>query len=37
MTLNPDIVVDDGSAIADVKYKLAGEDWNRSDLYQAGA
>jgi len=37
MTLNPDIVVDGGYAVADVKYKLAGEDWNRSDLYQAVA
>ena len=34
MTLNPDIVVDDGMAVADVKYKLAGNEWRRSDLYQ---
>ncbi len=34
MTLNPDIVVEGGIAIADVKYKLAKADWNRGDLYQ---
>ena len=34
MTLNPDIIVDNGIAVADVKYKLAGSEWKRSDLYQ---
>jgi 5-methylcytosine-specific restriction enzyme subunit McrC len=34
MTLNPDLVLDDGLAVADVKYKLAGEEWKRPDLYQ---
>ena len=34
MTLNPDLVVDDGLAVADVKYKWKGTDWPRSDLYQ---
>ena len=35
MTVNPDIVVDGGLAIADVKYKLAQSEWRRADLYQA--
>jgi len=34
LTLNPDIVVDNGAAIADVKYKIARREWGRSDLYQ---
>lgn len=34
MTLNPDMVVEDGLAIADVKYKLSGKEWNRADLYE---
>src|SRR5687767_11907610 len=34
MTLNPDIVIKNGTAIADVKYKLAAQEWNRNDLYQ---
>ena len=34
MTLNPDIVVEGGIAVADVKYKIAKTDWNRGDLYQ---
>lgn len=34
MTLNPDIVVESGMAVADVKYKLAKAEWNRSDLNQ---
>jgi 5-methylcytosine-specific restriction endonuclease McrBC regulatory subunit McrC len=36
-TLNPDLVFDGGDAVADVKYKIAGADWVRSDLYQAVA
>ena len=34
MTLNPDIVVEGGMAVADVKYKLASREWNRGDMYQ---
>ena len=37
MTANPDLFFDDGLAVGDVKYKLAGSDWNRGDLYQAVA
>ena len=37
MTLNPDIVVEGGLAVADVKYKLTTGEWNRADLYQAVA
>ncbi len=37
LTLNPDLVFDNGLAVGDVKYKLGGSDWNRSDLYQAVA
>lgn len=36
-TLNPDLVFDDGQMIGDVKYKLAGTDWVRSDLFQVVA
>jgi 5-methylcytosine-specific restriction enzyme subunit McrC len=36
-TLNPDLVIGDGQAIADVKYKVAGVDLNRGDLFQAVA
>jgi 5-methylcytosine-specific restriction enzyme subunit McrC len=36
-TANPDILVDEGLAVADVKYKLWDGDWNRPDLYQAVA
>ena len=32
-TLNPDLVFDNGAAIADVTYKIAGTDWVRADLY----
>jgi McrBC 5-methylcytosine restriction system component len=35
-TLNPDLVFG-RDAIGDVKYKLVGQDWKRSDLYQAVA
>lgn len=34
MTLNPDIVIGDSIAVADVKYKLCAGEWVRSDLYQ---
>jgi 5-methylcytosine-specific restriction enzyme subunit McrC len=37
LTLNPDLVFDDGRAIADVKYKITPEDWSRPDLYQVVA
>jgi hypothetical protein len=33
-TLNPDLVFNDGSIVGDVKYKLLGESWSRSDLNQ---
>jgi hypothetical protein len=36
-TANPDILLDEGLAVADVKYKLWDGDWNRPDLYQAVA
>jgi hypothetical protein len=35
--VHPDIVFGDGLAIADVKYKLAQEGWNRPDLYEVVA
>jgi len=34
MTLNPDLVIGAGMALADVKYKLSRPDWDRPDLYQ---
>lgn len=34
LTINPDLVLSDSLAVADVKYKLCGSDWNRPDLYQ---
>lgn len=34
MRLNPDLVFDSGIAVGDVKYKLPGAEWPRSDLYQ---
>lgn len=34
MTLNPDLVFDEGRAVGDIKYKL-GNEWTRADLYQA--
>ena len=37
MTANPDLLFDDGLAVADVKYKLSERDWRRPDLYQAVA
>lgn len=35
LTLNPDILIEPGPFVADVKYKLGDVAWNRSDLYQA--
>ncbi|WP_421118600.1 McrC family protein [Aquihabitans daechungensis] len=35
VTFNPDLVFNGGEATGDIKYKVAGRDWNRSDLYQA--
>jgi hypothetical protein len=37
MTLNPDLVFGSTLALADVKYKLATDEWKRSDLYQVVA
>jgi 5-methylcytosine-specific restriction enzyme subunit McrC len=37
LTLNPDLVFEDGAAVGDVKYKLATREWRRGDLYQAVA
>jgi uncharacterized membrane protein len=34
LTLNPDLVIGDSVAVADVKYKLCAGEWVRSDLYQ---
>ena len=34
MTLNPDLVFDQGCEVGDVKYKILSRDWLRSDLYQ---
>lgn len=34
MTLNPDLVLDSGQVVGDVKYKLLARDWPRPDLYQ---
>jgi 5-methylcytosine-specific restriction enzyme subunit McrC len=36
-TLNPDLVIADARAVADVKYKVASEELNRGDLFQAVA
>jgi len=35
LTFNPDLVFNHGAWVGDVKYKLAGADWSRGDLYQA--
>ncbi len=37
ITVNPDIVIDNSRAVADVKYKLTSPQWRRSDLYQVVA
>jgi 5-methylcytosine-specific restriction enzyme subunit McrC len=34
LTFNPDLLFDNGRAVADVKYKLSGGAWDRSDLFQ---
>jgi 5-methylcytosine-specific restriction enzyme subunit McrC len=34
MTLNPDVVFGTPAAVADIKYKVAGREWDRGDLYQ---
>jgi 5-methylcytosine-specific restriction endonuclease McrBC regulatory subunit McrC len=34
MTLNPDLVWGTHSAVADVKYKIAEDQWRRNDLYE---
>jgi hypothetical protein len=34
LTFTPDLVLDEGRAVADVKYKLLQREWVRSDLYQ---
>jgi 5-methylcytosine-specific restriction enzyme subunit McrC len=34
LSMNPDIVFGDNLAIADVKYKFLGRDWNRNDFNQ---
>ena len=34
LTFTPDVVVDHGAVVADVKYKIARGDWRREDLYQ---
>lgn len=37
MTLNPDLVFDQGAAVGDVKYRIFDLSWRRSDMYQAVA
>jgi hypothetical protein len=37
MTMNPDLIIGASAAVGDVKYKVAGVEWNRSDLYQSVA
>jgi hypothetical protein len=34
LSVNPDLEIDNGDAVADVKYKLCGTEWVRADLYQ---
>lgn len=34
MTLNPDLVFGQDACVGDVKYKLAQDEWQRSDLYE---
>lgn len=34
LTLNPDVIFGPPSAVADIKYKISGQDWDRPDLYQ---
>jgi len=39
LTINPDLVFEDSAvrAVGDVKYKLVGAEWDRSDLYEVVA
>jgi 5-methylcytosine-specific restriction endonuclease McrBC regulatory subunit McrC len=37
LTVNPDLVFGEDAALADVKYKLAGKEWDRGDLYEVVA
>lgn len=34
VSFTPDLVINDGDIVGDVKYKLFSSDWNRGDLYQ---
>lgn len=34
VSFTPDLVIDGGDVVADVKYSLLGSDWSRSHLYQ---
>jgi hypothetical protein len=34
LTMTPDLITADDSAVADVKYKLTAREWSRPDLYQ---
>lgn len=34
VSFTPDVVIDDGPWVADIKYKVRGPDWHRPDLYQ---
>ena len=34
ITLNPDVVIDDGRVVGDIKYKYFGGDWDRASLNQ---
>lgn len=34
ISFTPDIVFGSGEIVADIKYKIIGADWTRSDLYQ---
>lgn len=35
LSINPDLVFDDGYGVGDVKYRLLGRDWDRGHFYQA--
>ncbi len=37
MSVNPDLVLDDGLIVGDIKYKTNISEWSRSDLYQTVA
>ena len=34
VSVNPDLLIHEGSAVADIKYKRNDGQWNRSDLYE---